>query len=688
MMKKIYMLILCAVLVPTLYAVNQSDTDMVPQLPGIFSASPVRIIHSDQLPNKYDLTRQEDTIRYCDLTTYNAIGLTSGGTFEYGIRLTIDELAAYAGDNLSAIVWNSYDGSSPTGVVKVYDAGSSTQPGPVLSQDSYTGASSAGWYRIDLTTPVTINGSTDLWCTVEVTHPASTYPASVDAGPYIDEKSQWILYQGTWYELRDLNPAFVWNWQVMAIVTSGGVQHHDVGCQGVVSPPSGSVTPGNYDVTGRIRNFGDFVETFDATATVYDTVTGNPVFGPQTVTLTNFAVGGDSNVTFGQVTFVPDSWYYTEIFTLLVGDENPSNDTCSCYSTTAMSQGDVIFELDVQTPTGDNQCLGVEFDGSYFYVTGGNFGSDPNKLYVLDTLGTLIWTMDQPVGSGWGWRDLAWDNAYAGPDRIDTLYASVTSAVDKFGVNLSTGALDYYGTSCTGPANPNRALAWMDDSLWFFAANWDPCYKFLKDGTVLGSVAGPGSIYGSAYDADWTDGGWIWWHSQNDPGTGWDLQIDQMEPVSMSWTGVSFGYVPTIISSGMAGGLCFYESFRDLYDVLFALVQGDPNDVIVGIYIRDHVPGVEEESGSDVPVYFGFAPSIPNPTKGITSISYITSKSDNVSLKVYDGTGRLVETLINSVRPAGVNTVTWNPENLSNGVYFFNLEANGKIATHKLILVK
>jgi hypothetical protein len=35
-----------------------------------------------------------------------------------------------------------------------------------------------------------------------------------------------------------------------------------------------------------------------------------------------------------------------------------------------------LFQYDVETPTGDNLCLGVEFDGTFFWITGGGNGTN------------------------------------------------------------------------------------------------------------------------------------------------------------------------------------------------------------------------------------------------------------------------------------------------------------------------
>ncbi len=465
---------------------------------------------------------------------------------------------------------------------------------------------------------------------------------------------------------------------------------HDVGVAAITSPPEGPVSPGDYDVIAQIHNYGNSTETFDITAVVYDTVGWVPVF-TNTLTLTDFPAGADTLLNFGTVTFENNKFYFTQVYTQLSGDENPSNDTLGIYSRTALALGDVVFELDVQTPTGDYQCLGVEFDGTYFYVTGGGAGSDPNKVYVIDTLGNLIWSLDQPAHStGWGWRDIAWDGVYAGPDRIDTLYASVNNNVDKFGIDLTTGTLNYYG-SYPGPEDPNRALAWMADSGWFFTANFSgPIYKFSKTNSNLGSVANSWSMYGAAWDSDILEGGWIWWHSQDDPGTGYAAQIEQFDPLTMSFTGVNFGYLPTQISSGVAGGLCFYEGFRGM-DVLFALIQGDPVDEIVGIFVRWHMQDVAENN-LPVKLRFGFAPTLPTIMKGENiPITYTILKPGKVTLRIYNETGKLVKTLANiKNHPAGKRTIYWNLKDgkVPNGIYFLTLDSEGKKATKKIILVR
>ncbi|UCG30180.1 MAG: hypothetical protein JSV53_11905 [candidate division WOR-3 bacterium] len=357
--------------------------------------------------------------------------------------------------------------------------------------------------------------------------------------------------------------------------------------------------------------------------------------------------------------------------------------------------GDVIFELDVETPTGDCQLLGVEFDGTYFYVTGGANGALPNRVYVIDTLGNLILSLAQPahVTGYWGWRDLAWDGVYAGAERIDTLYASFNTRVDKFGINFEDSTLNWYG-SFTGPGlSINRALACKQDSGWFYTSNAaDQCHKFSKEDSCIQSVDNNYYMYGAAYDGDIPEGGYVWWHSQDSTGTPFRCQIEQMEAMSMEFTGLVFDYEPASADSGIAGGLCYHEGFRGM-DVLFALVQGDPKDIIVGIYIRHHQPGIAEDYGDGLAYIPDIMLCSPNPTRDRLTLSYSIAVPGTVLLRIYDRAGCLVRTLINRTEMSGAKTVYWggldeSGRTLPCGVYFAMLETPNRRETAKIVMLR
>jgi len=76
-----------------------------------------------------------------------------------------------------------------------------------------------------------------------------------------------------------------------------------------------------------------------------------------------------------------------------------------------LAMGDVNWTMDVTTPTGDTRCVGVEFDGVNFWVTGA-FDLTKAYLYEISPQGLLVNSFLQPVShwGGWGWRDLSYHN--------------------------------------------------------------------------------------------------------------------------------------------------------------------------------------------------------------------------------------------------------------------------------------
>jgi hypothetical protein len=78
----------------------------------------------------------------------------------------------------------------------------------------------------------------------------------------------------------------------------------------------------------------------------------------------------------------------------------------------------------------------------------------------------------------------------------------------------------------------------------------------------------------------------------------------------------------------------------------------------------------------------------PNPFNPVTTIKYKIKHSGFVSLKVFDILGRLVETIVYDFQPIGVYSYPFNASNLSSGVYFAVLIAEGKVISNKMMLTK
>lgn len=81
--------------------------------------------------------------------------------------------------------------------------------------------------------------------------------------------------------------------------------------------------------------------------------------------------------------------------------------------------------------------------------------------------------------------------------------------------------------------------------------------------------------------------------------------------------------------------------------------------------------------------------AIPNPFTKITTIRFILGQTQNVTLKIFDRSGRMVRTLIDNVtHEAGTYNVKFDNVDLPSGIYFYELKTADVTKTGKLILLK
>jgi hypothetical protein len=99
------------------------------------------------------------------------------------------------------------------------------------------------------------------------------------------------------------------------------------------------------------------------------------------------------------------------------------------------------------------------------------------------------------------------------------------------------------------------------------------------------------------------------------------------------------------------------------------------------------------ENPSTLPQEFTLEQNYPNPFNPSTVIRFAFSQAGQARLTIYDILGRRVRTLVDGVRPAGEQLVTWNGRDeagavAASGIYFYRLEFNGRVQTRKLTLVR
>jgi beta-xylosidase len=102
---------------------------------------------------------------------------------------------------------------------------------------------------------------------------------------------------------------------------------------------------------------------------------------------------------------------------------------------------------------------------------------------------------------------------------------------------------------------------------------------------------------------------------------------------------------------------------------------------------------VGELKSGKIPGRFTLDQNYPNPFNPTTAISFQLSAFSHVTLRICDLLGQEIVTLVNGEQSAGQYTVQWDGknergENVTSGMYFYQLRAGTNVSTRKMVLVK
>jgi len=120
-----------------------------------------------------------------------------------------------------------------------------------------------------------------------------------------------------------------------------------------------------------------------------------------------------------------------------------------------------------------------------------------------------------------------------------------------------------------------------------------------------------------------------------------------------------------------------------LYGVVY---ESWTTPTIRGAYFdRSDWIGIEEEKTQSLTSIGRLAP---NPTRLLTNLSYALKKGGNVKIALYDVTGRVAKTLVNTQMNAGEHGLRIDAQNLPAGVYFVRMETPDGISSTPMTIVK
>jgi hypothetical protein len=94
-----------------------------------------------------------------------------------------------------------------------------------------------------------------------------------------------------------------------------------------------------------------------------------------------------------------------------------------------------------------------------------------------------------------------------------------------------------------------------------------------------------------------------------------------------------------------------------------------------------------------IPDKFYVSPNYPNPFNPSTQIDIYTVQKSDLTVNIFDATGRLVNTLIDENLEAGSYSIKWQGKDrkghsMPTGVYFIQVESGVEISTQKMVLIK
>ena len=563
-----------------------------------------------------------------------------------------------------------------------------------------------------------------------------------DIGPDVWDSVDVSAYQGSdsiqlFFSYKDNGN---WSWYAsFDNVSLFAPLGHDVGVTAITSPPSGFAVPGDHDVIATIHNFGTVQETFNVTATVYDTTDSWNQILTQTITLTDFASLADTTHTFGLVTFVDAHTYYTEVYTDLV-DDNPSNDTLSQYTGCTSA----FWEIGTNMPyTSSGPYAGYSTVGGNLnlHVFGGNPGPQSDH-YIFDgtswAAGTAL-----PTASTYGGYCSVNNKIYMiggrvdGPDSLITIYDV---------------ASDTYTTKYLPGPIGDPAIATKDNNYIYIIggcrpSGWDPTtivmlYDIAGDSfftsvtqlpsadartcATAGYIGNDTIIVAGGTDntkgntnitligvVDPTDPANITWtHGIDKPGTaayrlGGDVWNDKFYVTggggtgyyaethvyesNVGWTTLpdkptacqNFGcvIVPVSTTKDNEGQLTTSGGYIGSYLSAFEIYH--TGDVVAGIRKISEIT-------SDKFTVKLLSPAI---TSNEIKISLTMQENSFVHFSVINTAGRTIIKDNYSSISAGNHTLTWNAKDSNGkkvpaGTYFYHIETKDNTATGKLVIIR
>ncbi len=307
---------------------------------------------------------------------------------------------------------------------------------------------------------------------------------------------------------------------------------------------------------------------------------------------------------------------------------------------------------------------------------GGDYWEHEFQMYPGDMLNFKIWTGH--TKSKATFLRLGWEGPITPFNNVN-----LNARLFYAGNNDTTIQLQFYNSTGNYVQQYYSPLISKEDSVAIlFRVN---IADLIKAGLFNADANGPVTVRGddinSAGVLSWNQSKLILTKEENSVATNSFWSVVAYFPKNKIAEGTQIKYKFFIENSSFSG----WES--GIEDRYFNLPYRDTTLVWKFFNERKTVTSIENDNHPN-PYEFNLYQNYPNPFNPVTSINFSISKETFVTLKIYNSLGELVSTLESGIKKPGLYTVNWNADDLTSGIYFARIDAEGLNKSIKLILMK
>ncbi|MBI5402091.1 MAG: Omp28-related outer membrane protein [Ignavibacteriae bacterium] len=411
-----------------------------------------------------------------------------------------------------------------------------------------------------------------------------------------------------------------------------------------------------------VRNYGTTTQSIPVTLTI------TPGGYTQTMTAASVAPGFTMLLTFPVYT-APSSGNITmKAYSTLSGDQNILNDTVYNFYVASNNGRNVLLEYCTGTwcqwcPCGKtraNDLLSI-YPNSIVLAYHGS-GTDPwinfNGNNIISLLGMTAYplgTVDRGIDV-WscGYSNfverpiMRYLNSPVAPVKIDVVSKNYNTGTRTLNVTLNNTAL----TNLTGQYKIN--------------------YVITEDNLVYTQAGNSYCTGGSNYVHKWVVRNMVNTATGENLNTGGTWTNGQVISKTFS----------TVLDAGWVDANCKLT--------VFVYKDGSPlnSNAEIQQSIQTNVMMTGINDPLLTPVKFELSQNYPNPFNPSTNVKFSVPKYGHYTFRIFDITGKLVDTYLDSYISAGIYNADIDGTKLSSGVYFYTLQGEGFNDTKKMILIK